>query len=105
PYRVADLHEGDVHQPLPRDPQNPGLDLVGDVRDDLHGAPEVVAAPFLLDDGVVDLPRGHVVLAVHGHAEEPLVVPHVEVRLGAVVGDGDVPVLVGAHGAGVHVQV
>ena len=39
------------------------LDLVGDVRDDLHRASEVVAAPFLLDDRQVDLAGREVVVA------------------------------------------
>src|SRR5258708_12129884 len=34
------------------------LDFVGDVRDHLHGLAEVVAAPLLLDDGLVNLARG-----------------------------------------------
>ena len=31
--------------------------------------------------------------------------PQVQVRLRAVVGDEDLPVLIGAHGAGVHVDI
>ena len=46
--RPADLDEDDVD--VVRDGADAVLDLVGDVRDDLHGAPEVVAAPLLLDD-------------------------------------------------------
>jgi len=34
------------------------LDLVGDVRDDLDGAAEIVPAALLLDHGSVDLPGG-----------------------------------------------
>jgi len=37
--------------------------------------------------------------------DEPLVVPEVEVGLCAVVGDEDLTVLVGAHRAGVDVEV
>ena len=37
------------------------LDLVGDVRNHLHGAAQVLAAPLLLDDGLVDLAAGGVV--------------------------------------------
>lgn len=36
-------------------------DLVGDVRDDLHRAAEVVATALLGDDGIVDATRGVVV--------------------------------------------
>ena len=41
------------------------LDLVGDVRDDLHGAAEVLAAALLLDHGRVDLAGGDVVEPRH----------------------------------------
>ena len=37
--------------------------------------------------------------------DEALIVAQVQVSLGAVVGDKDLSVLVGAHGAGVHVEV
>jgi hypothetical protein len=37
------------------------LDRVGDVRDDLDGGAEIVAAPLALDDALVDPARGHVV--------------------------------------------
>ena len=36
---------------------------VGDVRDDLDGGTEKIAAPLLLDDGLVNLAGGEVVLA------------------------------------------
>jgi hypothetical protein len=32
------------------------LDLVGDVRDDLHGLAQVVATAFFLEHGLVDRP-------------------------------------------------
>ena len=81
------------------------LDLVGDVRDDLHRAAEIVAAALLLDDGVVDAPGGDVGVALHELVDEALVVAQVEVGLGAVLGDEHLAVLVGAHRAGVDVDV
>ena len=45
--RAADLDEHDVD--VLGDRADGVLDLVGDVRNDLHGAPEVVAAALLLD--------------------------------------------------------
>ncbi len=82
------------------------LDGVGDVRDDLHGGAEVVAATLLLDDVEVDAAGGEVVGLGHAAvAQEALVVAEVEVGLGAVAGDEDLAVLVGAHGARIHVDV
>ena len=81
------------------------LDLVGDVGDDLDGLAEVVAAAFLGDDLLVDAAGGEVVVAGELGVGEALVVAEVEVGLGAVVGDEDLAVLEGRHGAGVDVEV
>ncbi len=81
------------------------LDLVGDVGDDLDGLAEVVAAAFLGDDLLVDAAGGEVVVARELGVGEALVVAEVEVGLGAVVGDEDLAVLEGRHGAGVDVEV
>ena len=81
------------------------LDLVGDVRDDLHRRAQVLAAPLLGDDGLVHAAGGEVVLPRHAGGGEPLVVAEVEIRLGAVVRDEDLAVLVRAHRARIHVDV
>ena len=81
------------------------LDLVGEVRDDLDGAAQEVAAPLLGDDRGVDLAGGDVGALVEVLVDEALVVAQVEVGLGAVVGDEDLAVLVGRHGARVDVEV
>ena len=92
-HRAADLD--DVHVGLRREPEphDAALDLVGDVRDHLHGAAQVVAAALLGEDRVVDLAGGDVVAARHRDAGEALVVAEVEVGLGAVVGDVHLAVL------------
>ena len=81
------------------------LDLVGDVRDDLHRVAEVVPAALLGDHRGVDLAGGDVRLGREVDVEEALVVPDVQVGLGAVLGDEDLTVLERVHGAGVHVEV
>ncbi len=73
--------------------------------DDLHGRAEVVTAPLARDDLLVDLPCRHVGRDGQVLVDEALVVPKVEVGLGAVVRDEDLTVLVGAHRAGVDVEV
>ena len=75
------------------------LDLVGDVRDDLDGAAEVVAAALAPDDRVVDAAGGDVRRARRVRVREALVVAEVEVGLGAVLGDEDLAVLVRRHRA------
>ena len=82
-----------------------GLDLVGDVRDHLHRAAEVVAAALLREHRVVDAARGDVVALAHARVAEALVVAEVEIGLGAVVGDVHLAVLERVHRARVDVQV
>ncbi len=102
---AADLGDEHVDVEGGGEPVHPRLDLVGDVRDDLDGAAQVVAAALLGDDGVVDAAGGHVGVALHELVDEALVVPEVEVGLGAVLGDEDLAVLERAHGARVDVDV
>ncbi len=103
--RAADL--GDEHVDFGElgEAVHAALDLVGDVRDDLHGAAEVVAAALLGDDGVVDAAGGDVGVALDELVEEALVVTQVEVGLGAVFGDEHLAVLERAHRARVDVDV
>ena len=81
------------------------LDFVRDMGNDLHRGAEIVAAPLLGDDMVVNGAGGGVVLPRHGHIEIALVVAEIQIRLRAVVGDEDLAMLEGIHGAGVHIDV
>ncbi len=101
--RAADLDDDDVG--VARDLPDGRLDLVRDVRNHLDRPSEVVAPALLLDDRVVDLAGGHVVVARHPARRETLVVAEIQVGLAAVVGHEDLAVLVGAHGPRVHVDV
>ena len=102
-HRAAHLHDDDVD--LLRHPEDAPLDLIRDVRDDLDGPSQVVAPTLFGDHGKVDLARGDVVVLGQPRLGEPLVVAQVQVRLRPVIGDEDLAVLEGAHGAGVHVDV
>jgi len=81
------------------------LDLVGDVRDDLHRVAEVLTASLLRDDGRIHLAGRHIGRAVEIGVEEALVVTDVEIGLGAVVGDEDLSVLEGVHRARVDIEI
>ena len=70
------------------------FDLVGDVRHHLYGLAEVVAVAFLVDDGLVDLTRGHRVGLGGADAREALVVAEVKVGLSSVDGHVTLAVLV-----------
>jgi hypothetical protein len=84
---------------------DPLLDLVGDMRDDLHGLAQVIAPTLLLDDRGVDRAGGEVGAAVQVLVGEPLVMAEVEVGLGPVVQDEHLAVLERVHGPGIHVDV
>ena len=101
--RAADFHHADVG--VAGAEHDAALDLVGDVRDDLHGRAEVVAAAFLGDHAFVDAAGREIAVAAGGRAHEALVVAEIEVGLGAVIGDEHFAVLERAHGARVHVDV
>ena len=101
--RAADFHQHDVD--ALRDRADGVLDFVRDVRNDLDRAPEVVAAPLLLDDALVDLPGRPVRILGRDRVREPFVVAQVEVGLGAIVGDVDLAVLVRAHRPRIDVDV
>ena len=103
-HRAADLGEHQVHVGRVERADG-GLDLVGDVRNDLHGLPEVAALPLALDHAAVDAAGRVVAGAGAGLAGEALVVPEIQVGLGAVGGDVHLAVLIGRHGAWIHIQI
>ena len=81
------------------------LDGVGDVRNDLDGGAEIVAAALLGEDLLIDAAGGDVVAARRRAAGEALVVAEVEIGLGAVVGDENLAVLIGRHRARIDIEV
>ena len=103
--RPADLDDHHVRVAVAGDAQDPLLDLVGDVRDDLDRAAEVVAAALLGDDRGVDAAGRDVGALGQVLVDEPLVVAQVQVGLGAVVGDEHLAVLVRRHRPRVDVDV
>ena len=106
-HRAADLDDGDFGLGAVDDGAggDPALDLVGDVRDDLHRAAEVVAAALLADHALVDLAGREIVAPAHPDVGEALVVAEVEVGLGAVFGDEDLAVLERTHRSRIDVDV
>ena len=70
------------------------FDFVGDMGHHLDGLAEVVAMAFLVDDGLINLARGHRVGLGGADAREALVVAEVEVGLRAVHGHIALAVLV-----------
>lgn len=81
-----------------RDLLDPVLDGIGDVGHDLHRLAEIVALALALNDVLVDLARGDVVVAGKGDVEVALVVAEIEVDFTAVGEDEDFAMPVGGGG-------
>ena len=77
--RAADLDQRDVD--VAGAAADRILDLVGDVRNHLHRAAEVVAAALLLNHALVDLAGRPVRVAAGGRVGEALVVAEIQVGL------------------------
>ena len=76
------------------------------MRDDLHGGAQVITAPFLADDRLVNPPRREIAVAPAGcRTHEALVMAEVEIRLGAVVRYEYFAMLEWAHRARINVDV
>ena len=81
------------------------LDLLRDVRDDLHRLAEVGALAFLVQHIPIYLTRGEVGKLVEVFVDEAFIMSEVEIRFRAILGDEHLAVLIGAHGAGVDVHI
>ena len=103
-HGAADLRDDHVHV-LFRHGVDAALDLVGDVGDDLHRGAQVVAPALPVQHGPVDLAGGHGAVAGEVLVHEPLVVAQVQVRLGSVLGDEHLAVLIGTHSPRVHIDI
>ena len=101
----AYLRDDEVQLLLRSLQQDAPFDFIRNMRNHLDGLPQIVAAPFTLDDTQVDAPCGDAVVACGLNAGEALVVSQVEVGLHAVGGDVALSVLVWVQRTGVDVDV
>ena len=81
------------------------LDRVGDVRDHLDGGAEIVAAPLLGENVLIDAAGGDVVGLGRGTPGEAFVVTEVEIGLGTVVGHEHFAVLIRRHRSGIEIEI
>ena len=103
-HSAADLGDDHIHI-FPGHGVDAAFDLIGDVGNDLHRGAQIVAPALPVQHGPPDLAGGDGAVAGQVLVHEPFVMPQVQVRFRAVVGDEHLAVLVGAHGAGVHVDI
>ena len=105
PYGTADFGDHDVGIVVSSYPEDPVLDFIGNVGNDLDGGAQVFALSFLVDDGLVNFAGGDVGGLGQVFVDESFIVAQVQVCFGTVVGDEYFAVLVGAHGARVDIDV
>src|SRR5215467_15242558 len=79
-YSSPDLHDYDIH--VRRNALDGRLNLVGHMRDYLHGLAQVVAPPLALNNLLIDAARGNIVGLRQTRMREALVVAQIEIRLG-----------------------
>src|SRR5690606_4599626 len=101
--RAANLHHTNVG--IARTQTNAMLDLVRDMRNDLNRRTQVVAAPFLCDDALVDSTGREVAVPGSRRAHETLVVPQIQVGLRAIRRHEHLAVLKRTHRAWIDVDV
>ena len=63
----------------------PILNLIGDMRNDLYGLAKVVSLPLFLDDIIVHLPSGDIVVPSQGDVEKSLIVAQVQIDFSAII--------------------
>ena len=102
-HRAADFHNR--HVITRRAFVNTAFDFIGDVRNHLHRAAQVIAAPLFGNHVFIHLPRAEAVFARHGGVDEAFVVPQIQIGFRAIVGHKHFAVLERAHRAGVHVDI
>ena len=103
-HSAADLTDDHVHMLL-RHGVDPRFDFIGDMGNDLNCGAQVVPPALTVQYRPVDLAGGDGAVAGEILVYKPLVVAQVQICLGAVLGDKDLSMLIGTHGAGVYINI
>ena len=85
PDRAANLHQHDFRAGSVRNQMNPPLDFIGDMRDYLNCASQIVAPPLFGEHLVINLPGGHIADPVQTDIDEPLVMSQIQIGFCAVI--------------------
>ena len=103
--RATHLDDGDLRGLGRRIAVETALDLICDVRDDLHCASSEVTPAFFLKDRPVDLSRCDIGIFRDTFIYESLIMSEIKIRLGPVIGDEDLTVLYRIHGTGIDIYI
>ena len=104
-HGAAHLDDGDSGFLIGKITVETAFDFVCNMRDYLNGSPAVISPAFLLEHAPVNFTRGHIGILVQIFVNKTLIVPKVQIRLGAVLGYENLSVLDGVHGSGVHIDI
>jgi hypothetical protein len=102
---AADFRDEHIGFGLFGDLVDPVLDFIGHVRNDLDRLAQIIAAPFPVQDGLIDLAAGQIVEAGQLGAGKPLVMAEIEIGFRAVIQHIHFPVLERVHGPRIDVEV
>ncbi len=72
---------------------------------DLNGLTQILTTTLFVDHRIIDAPRGVVAFLAQAYRRITLVVAQIKVGFGPVVGNVNLAVLKGIHGAGINVDV
>ena len=103
--RAADFRDDNIGAGLFADRIDKRLDFVGNVRDNLYGFAQIIAAAFLVQNVPVYLASGEVGILVQILVNEAFVVTEIQIGFRAVLRDVHLAVLERAHRARVNVDV
>ena len=103
PHRAPDLHD-DYIQVITQ-LLDGGLDFVGNVRNDLNRLAQIVPPPLFLNNGLIDLSGGGIVVPGQPHVHKPLIMPQIQVSLGAIVSHKHLTMLKRTHGPRIYVDI
>ena len=81
------------------------FDLIGDVRDDLYGLAQIIAAPLFLNHVLIDPSGGDIIGLVRLDIQEPLVMPQIQICFVPIDGYITLPVLVRIECARIYVDI
>ena len=75
------------------------------MRNDLHRFSEIIAPAFFVDDRLIDLATGQIVVTRKNAVGETFVMSKVEVGFGAIVQNINFAMLKRAHRSRIHVEI
>ena len=104
-YRAPDFGDDEIRIVIIAHPKHPGLDLIGNMGNDLHRAAQVIAPAFFRNDGLVDFTGGHIGTLGQVDIYKTFIMAQVKVRFRSVIRHKHFAVLIRAHGSRIDIDI